>query len=252
MTTTPPRLHISKGNRKMLRLAELENVSPDSIVSVDLAAGYSCPAARICQTYAHRESGKITRGPHNQVDCYAAMDEAYKSAVRENHHDNLRMILACRSQSEMEALIDYSLPAYLRIIRPGSSGDFVNRNYYHAWLTVAESRPNTQFFAYTKNIYPFKESRPSNFYLTYSYGGDHDAEAHAMNLPACHIIQGLTKADRAAIKTPVVVNAYSELIPLACFTEMSDDFYFIRNQQTFGILEHKPDPIKPHFMKGIR
>ena len=246
------RLHISKANRKMIRLAELENVSPDSVVSVNLAAGYSCPAARICQTYSHAETGKLTYGKHNEVTCYAAKDEAYKPHVRENHQENLRAVLACKSESEMEALINNSLAPWMKIIRPGSSGDFVNRMYYNAWLNVMESRPATTFFAYTKNLYPFQSPRPKNFHLTYSYGGDFDKEAHAMNLPACHIIQGMTASQRAACRTGYVINSYSEIVPLACFHESADDFYFIRDQITFGILEHKPAPAKPAFMKGIK
>ena len=49
---------------------------PVNVYSFSLPAGYSCPQALICKSYANKETGKITDGKHTTIRCYAASDEA--------------------------------------------------------------------------------------------------------------------------------------------------------------------------------
>jgi len=154
-----------------------------------LPAGYSCPHAGVCRTFADRTTGSITDLPQtagttaDDFRCFAAMAEV-RPNVREARWHNWDLLRETMHSNGNQAvllrdLISMSLnmqPAKA-LVRVHESGDFWTENYMKAWLMVAAERPYQKFYAYTKSLgmwLNLKDLIPDNFYLTASYGGTLD------------------------------------------------------------------------------
>jgi hypothetical protein len=154
-----------------------------------LPAGYSCPHAGVCKTFADRITGKITDLPQfsgttaDEFRCFAAMSETRPTVraarwhnwdlIRETMYSNGNQVVSLRD------LIDLSLMAApdKDLVRIHESGDFWTENYMKAWLMVAAQRPHQKFYAYTKSLgmwLALQDLIPPNFYFTASYGGTLD------------------------------------------------------------------------------
>ena len=154
-----------------------------------LPAGYACPHAGVCKTFADRTTGKITDLPQRngtmamEYRCFAAMAET-KPNVRDARWHNWDLLretahLNGNQAMLMRDLIDMSLAMnpYKELVRIHESGDFWIENYLRAWAMAAAQRPQQKFYAYTKSLgmwLNLKDQLPSNFYLTASYGGTLD------------------------------------------------------------------------------
>ena len=172
-------LKFSKGNGKLRNR-----------LIFSLPAGYACPHAGVCKTFADRTTGAITDLPQytgvtttQDYRCFAAMAEV-RPTVREArwHNWDLLRETMCMNGNQvtlLRDLIDFSLlmqPAK-DLVRIHESGDFWNENYMKAWIMVAKARPQQKFYAYTKSLgmwYNLRDFIPSNFYLTASHGGTLD------------------------------------------------------------------------------
>ena len=179
-------LKFSKGNAKLI----------DTLI-FSIPAGYTCPHAGKCHTFANRATGKIMDNPHGcsespEYRCYAAMDEARLPSVRKSRWYNFDQLKAARNiyvdqhsndptkyYIGIKDLILSSLQAQPKrdLVRIHGSGDFWSQHYMKAWMLTAEERPHQKFYAYTKSLtmwYNLRDEIPDNFYLTASYGGDED------------------------------------------------------------------------------
>jgi hypothetical protein len=154
-----------------------------------LPAGYACPHAGVCKTFADRVTGAITDLPQHSVTtadeyrCFAAMAEVRPNVREARWHnwDLLRETIHLNGNQAvlLRDLIDMSLTMQppKKLVRIHESGDFWTENYMRAWAMVAAQRPQQQFYAYTKSLgmwLNLKDQIPSNFYLTASYGGTLD------------------------------------------------------------------------------
>jgi len=157
----------------------------------NLPAGYACPQAGVCKTFADRATGKITDLPQlngttaEDYRCFAAMAETRPNvrAARWHNWDLLRETMyedtVQTAADSLCNLIDRSLDAqdFYDLIRVHESGDFWTELYMKAWLKVAKKRSNQTFYAYTKSLgmwLSLQQEVPSNFYLTASHGGTLD------------------------------------------------------------------------------
>ena len=151
-----------------------------------LPAGYSCPHAGVCKTFADRNTGKLTDLPQTtgtqapEFRCFAACSEKYP-AVRDLRWHNFELLRACdfSDHTELAALIFNSLMAAPKndLIRIHESGDFWTEIYMRAWIEVARLLPDIKMYAYTKSLGMWQslyDYIPDNFYLTASYGGTLD------------------------------------------------------------------------------
>jgi len=173
---------------KLLKFSEGNGKLANRLI-FSLPAGYSCPHAGVCKTFADRTTGKITDLPQysgttaDEFRCFAAMAEV-RPNVREARWYNWDLIretmYANGNQTVMlRDLIELSLMASKPkdLVRVHESGDFWTETYLKAWLMVAAQRPNQKFYAYTKSLgmwLSLVDFIPSNFYLTASYGGTLD------------------------------------------------------------------------------
>jgi len=154
--------------------------------SLNLPAGFSCPFAVQCKSWAEEnpETGKWTLKSVKgiQFRCYAAADEAQYAGARNQRQTNFALLKRLQTKEQIADLIIDSFEAkqldkLSKYFRLHVSGDFFSQEYFDAWILVAKQIPDTIFYAYTKSI-PFwlkrKSQIPDNFRLTASYGGKYD------------------------------------------------------------------------------
>jgi len=157
-----------------------------------LPAGYTCPHAGVCKTFADPDTGKIRDLPQYtgveaayEFRCFAALSEKYLN-VRNLRWHNWNLIRECIANQSGDAqayslrdLIDESLTmcAPKKLVRIHESGDFWTENYMRAWAMVATMRPYQTFYAYTKSLgmwLNLQDEIPDNMKLTASHGGTLD------------------------------------------------------------------------------
>lgn len=124
----------------------------------------TCPSAGVCA----------------QV-CYARAGSYTWPVVRAKHQANLAFVLDDPDGWQQAMLTELALPRFTGgWVRIHDSGDFFSDDYTRRWLAIMRARPETMFYAYTKEILRFRRlvepEPPANFLWVYSYGGAHDAE----------------------------------------------------------------------------
>lgn len=169
-------IHWSQGNAKL----------PSRIIHMSLPSGYTCPMALKCLAKANANTGKITDGAHQEYRCYAAMQEARHTKLRQNRWDNF-IALKKLNQKGMLNLLRTTLHNYHEtyinnhgqrpIVRAHIGGDFFNEDYFKAWLDLARIYDPTQFYSYTKRLdlwVKHIDKIPTNFNFNASRGGKLD------------------------------------------------------------------------------
>lgn len=196
---------------------------------LNLPAGFSCPFALTCLTFANRRTGKLKNGEHQKVRCYAASEEAVFPAARKLGWHNYSLLLQCNGNEEkLYQLIQGSLPNR-KLIRPHSRGDFFSQEYFNAWMRVARANPIKIFYAYTKALSFWLKAReggliPENFRLVASYGGTHD-----------HLIA------REGLRYAKIVSSEEEAKSLGLPIDTDDSHAFL-GQESFALLIHGNGP----------
>lgn len=212
-----------------------------TIFTFSIPAGYTCPAALKCQSFADRQTGKITDGKSVEFRCFAASQESAFPSVRSSRWHNFELLKPIRNNSDaMASLILSSLDSMAKIVRIHVSGDFFNDAYFLAWVKVAQSRPDTVFYAYTKSlisVYTFADLIPDNFVITLSHGGKHD---------------DLIKSDvLSRFKTAQVVLSEIEAEILGLDID-HDDSHAYEGNKSFALLIHGTQPSKSTASAAIK
>lgn len=212
------KLIFGKGNAKLSK----------EIYTFSLPAGYTCPAANLCQSYANRQTGKITDGKNMAFRCFAASQESTFPNVRHARWHNFDLLAKVKNDSfAMASLILSSLDMSAKIVRIHVSGDFFNAAYFRAWCYVAMHRPETKFYAYTKSVNIIADNLhmiPDNLVLTLSEGGRHD-----------DLIPHL------GIKSAKVVFSEDEALALSLQVD-HDDSHAYDGNESFALLIHGVQP----------
>ena len=157
---------------------------------LSLPAGYTCPHAGVCKTFADRTTGQILDLPQlsgtdaDEYRCFAAMAET-RPNVRDARWYNWTLLkeIMYSPANAVEALtglieLSIAVQPVLELCRIHESGDFWTELYMRAWINAARNHSNRKFYAFTKSLSMWlnlKASMPSNFYLTASVGGTLDA-----------------------------------------------------------------------------
>ena len=168
-----------------------ENAKLKDIHTFSLPSGYTCPGACMCLTKADRLTGKIKDGPEATVRCFSASQEAVYPIVRKLRWHNMDRLKQAGGEKGLVHLILQSLPDNAKVVRIHVAGDFFSQAYFNAWVTVAQSKPDVIFYAYTKSI-PFwlnaATQVPSNLKLNASLGSRFDAQAVEAELKSARIV----------------------------------------------------------------
>lgn len=176
------KLIFGKGNAKLSK----------EIYTFSLPAGFTCPAAHLCASYADRKSGKITDGKNMSFRCFAASQESTFPNVRMARWHNFDLLAKVKNDFfAMASLILSSLDASAKIVRIHVSGDFFNASYFRAWAYVAMHRPETKFYAYTKSVNIVADNLymiPENLVLTLSEGGKYDELIPHLDIKSAKVV----------------------------------------------------------------
>lgn len=222
------KLIFGKGNAKLSK----------EIYTFSLPAGFTCPAAHLCASFADRQTGKITDGKSMSFRCFAASQESTFPNVRTARWHNFDMLAKVKNDAfAMASLILSSLDTSAKIVRIHVSGDFFNAQYFRAWSYVAMHRKNTRFYAYTKSVNIIADNMhmiPDNLVLTLSEGGKYD-----------HLIPHLD------IKSAKVVFTEEQAIALSLEID-HDDSHAYDGNDSFALLIHGVQPTGTDASKAIK
>jgi Gene product 88 len=186
------KLKFGRGNAKLA----------SKIYTFSLPAGHSCPGALKCFAKADQQTGKLQDGPSQTFRCFAAGDESRYPNVRRLRWHNFDLLKG-KTREEMKALILESLPSDAKIVRLHVSGDFFSDAYFLAWMDVANTKPETLFYTYTKSLSIWLRHRPSvpaNFKLTASEGGKHDDLIESKSLKFAKVLFSIEEAQELSLE----------------------------------------------------
>ena len=158
------------------KLQKLQKRIGKRIYSFDLPSGYTCPFAKECKSMAVADGEKmrIKDGPDCLFRCYSASQEALYKATHLYRMRNYHALHGL-TRNAMSRVLFAAIPKKAEVIRIHTSGDFFNRDYLEAWIDVALSRQDLEFYCYSKCV-PWVKAHeyPENLRITLSYGGTHD------------------------------------------------------------------------------
>ena len=124
--------------------------------------------------------------------CYARAGTFNFSNVKKAHTAKLELVLDDLEGWTNTMLEELKFKRYRggKTVRIHDSGDFFSREYFEAWLKIAQETPDVFFYAYTKEVAMVKEyNLPTNFVVIFSMGGkqdyliDVDVDRHADVFP---------------------------------------------------------------------
>ena len=218
-TTTSQLLKFGHGNAKLGK----------EVWTFSLPAGWFCPSADKCLSRADRKTGRITDGPNTEFRCFSASGEL-RTNVRAARWHNARLLKRRKTVEQIADLILRSLDVEAEIVRLHVSGDFYTQDYFDAWMKVAQQRPDTSFYGYSKSLAMWLNfiarmgSLPGNVILTASYGGkdDHLIEQH--NLRSARVVFSQAEADSLGLEID------------------HDDSHAMKHGPSFALLIHGVQP----------
>jgi hypothetical protein len=218
-------LSFGKGNAKL---------SAD-IITFSLPAGFTCPGAYLCQSYADRVTGKIKDGKHTSFRCFAASQESAYPNVRAARWNNFERLRACKSSGEMSDLILRSLDVSAKYVRIHVSGDYFSLAYLQAWLNVASQRPDTVFYSYTKSGHLLAGlDIPENFRITLSYGGKFDGLIESLGFKTARVVFDPVEAEALGLEID------------------HDDSHAYNDGESFALLIHGTQPAGSEASQAIK
>jgi hypothetical protein len=253
----------SYSNSKMKSLQNRLSLSEKVIVaSWDIIAGYTCPWASVCLCYAKRTANKTKLVKKGRVTCYAAKLECVFPNTLNLHLNNLISSLRADFIERADEELKRKKTAIVRI---HSAGELYNFEYFQKIYKLAQLNPQTQFFGYTKGasfVQWLNNHELDNLHLIYSHGGKLDRYAETHTLQTAFIVlpaeDGLYKLavendneenisplyrydDKEEklyrVSTSVWTNA-PEILPIACQSVESDDYEYICQKISFGLMLH--------------
>lgn len=211
----------SKNNTKLKHCSKMYDIK---IVSFDINAGITCPAASLCHSQVEVVNGKRKIVDYGQFRCYAASSEATYTSV---FNMRLRNLELSKSDNFVDAVSNKLVKDKIESLRIHSSGDFYSPEYMRLWIQIARKNPSVHFWGYTKmgTYIKFLNAQP-NMSFVYSMGGLFDTYAKKNNLASCYVI---TEPEQAV-----------ELgVDIACTpAHKSNDYEYIKRGESFALLIH--------------
>jgi hypothetical protein len=127
-------------------------------VNFGIPALKTCPMAKECGAFCY-----ANKGAYNWPIVKKAYEYRYQETLKNDFPQVAVSIL--RKKKKLEK------------VRIHDSGDFYNKEYLYKWFKIAESMPNKEFYAYTKQVKMLKDNwknKPKNLTIIFSIGGKQD------------------------------------------------------------------------------
>jgi len=170
-------------------------------VSWSIPSGTTCPGAEQCLAKVDRESGKMTNGPKQKFKCYSAVSERYPS-VRKRYWANFDAVRGKKAEDIKQVIAD-CFPKNAKRVRVHTAGDFYSEQYFLGWMQFAASRPDVQFWAFTKSLPIWinnTEAVPENMEIQASYGGKWDYMIEPNGLKYAKVVWSKEEAAQLGLK----------------------------------------------------
>ena len=116
----------------------------------------TCPGALGCRNPCYAKQGAYT---------WKATVAARKRALDATMTDTF----------VQDAIADIKRMRGVGVVRIHDSGDYYSQGYLDKWIAIASAFPHIIFYSYTKSAHLDFTAAPSNFRVTYSLAGKHDA-----------------------------------------------------------------------------
>jgi hypothetical protein len=203
-------LKFSKANAKTKKLKSMLEKGK-KVYSLDLPAGWSCPGANICKSFAVVSPdgrARIKDGKDCQFRCYAASDEAQYRPVRAIRNHNFGELKKAKGWRQVRQLIIDSIPSDAGIVRYHVSGDFFKPAYLRGAIEAAKAMPDVLFYGYTKSLNllskvpmlnPEMGVVIDNFLLTASVGGRYDNLIDTIGIRTATVVFSESEANRLGL-----------------------------------------------------
>jgi hypothetical protein len=188
------KLKFGKANGKLKKMAKKLGVK---LATFTLPAGYTCPGAKDCLSFANKKTGKVKDGKETIFRCFMASAEARSPQLRNLVWHNLELLkkILKKGVKACADLINESLPQ-CDVLRVHVGGDYFSRDYLLAWVDVAKRNPNTVFYSYSKNLPAFVGiDLPKNLSLTASHGGEFDNMIEELNWKSAIVVYSEEEAN---------------------------------------------------------
>jgi hypothetical protein len=130
-----------------------------------LPAGYTCPFATVCKTFASKPDQKFSdgsslkQGKEAEFRCYAARAQAQYPDAKNKVFRNLDLIVDAGKSGGVKGMADLIAKSIKyhgldssKLFRIHESGDFFTEDYFKAWILVAKQFSGTRFYAYTTSL----------------------------------------------------------------------------------------------------
>ncbi len=206
-------MKFSQANAKIRALSQVAALQKylagrRKVYSFDLLSGTNCPYAKDCKSTAVVQpdgSRKIVDGKHTDFRCFSASQEVlftnlYK--LRESNSEIVKIAAGPNGTVKAKEALEKVMPSNAGIIRLHVGGEMATQAYFDVWLSLAISRPDVLFYAYTKSL-PFWVKRlnqiPSNFILTASRGGHKDNLIEKHNLRSVTVVESEQQAQHLGL-----------------------------------------------------
>lgn len=142
----------------------------------------------------------MTNGPKQTFKCYSAVGERYPS-VRKRYWANFDAVRGQRAESVVNVL-GSCFPKNAKRVRVHTAGDFFSEDYFLGWMLFAKSKPDVQFWAFTKSLPLWVNNSgevPSNMEMQASYGGRHDAMIEEHRLKYAKVVWSEGEAEEIGL-----------------------------------------------------
>ena len=178
---------------------------------LSLPAGYTCPFATACKNFPAKAGTKFKDGgslkaasEKTQHMCYAARDQAQYPGANKKAFNNLSLIVNAGKDGGVDGMakliidsIKYAGFQNSKIFRIHEAGDFFSNNYMKAWIEVAKTFPNINFYTHTTSLEYWlanKGSMPKNFRLIASMNDDNKDVIEANKLRYSKVVYSVEEA----------------------------------------------------------
>lgn len=161
MTTAPFKDLLTQNGKMKLT----SKASGKRFYDLGLPPLYTCPNAGVCATCngCFALQGRYTFSPVKRAQWYR---------LECTMHEDFVPVFSNQIAVKERTAIRKETQAFIRF---QSVGDIYSRSYLNKLIAIAQSRPETMFYAYTKMVSLIKSVKlPKNFTVIFSYGGTED------------------------------------------------------------------------------
>ena len=202
-------MRFSPANTKLKKLYKFDALKPylankRKVYSFDMLSGWSCPFAADCFSKAvdTPDGRRIQDGPHTKFRCYSASQEAQYPDTYNKRHENMTDVRGKTKAQLVRLLLDVA-PANMGVCRIHSAGDFINQEYFRAWMHFARKMHTVLFYAYTKCLPYWVHNQniiPDNVILTASRGGRRDDMIDTHGLRSAVVVYSPQEAESLGLE----------------------------------------------------